>query len=366
MSDDHEPGDGGESAESEPSAGLDGEVHRAAQLARDAVTGAAAAAGIARSVGSEFWKAFSAPLDTVSSVAKRATEVNPIDIASNVAKIATTANPAVGGTIGGGVRQVQQVASTVLGVDDAVARSQRRGGEEALRKRGDAIIAVSHKAEFQPYDVHPSFSRILDELTPDEARILRFLFVAGPQPMIDVRTKTLFQVGSELLASGINMVAEMAGCQWADRDQHYFATLISLGLVRLSSEPVADYRRYALIEVQPRAMEAIEKAKKSITVYRSIGLSPFGSQFVQTCFDTQGYHAGGWDHDERGDKIIGKGPPDARKPNANKAEIGTKDSASKLRDEAASDELVESLRKQVKSLTEQIEKLANPDRPQGP
>jgi hypothetical protein len=249
----------------------------------------------------------------------------------------------------------------VLGVDDAVARSQRRGGEGALRKRGDAIIAVSHKAEFQPHDVHPSFSRILDELTPDEARILRFVFVAGPQPMIDVRTNTLFQVGSELLASGINMVAEMAGCQWPDRDQHYFATLNSLGLVRLSSEPVADYRRYALIEVQPRAMGAIEKAQKSITVYRSVDLSPFGSQFVETCFDTEGYHGGGWDRDERGDKIIGKGPPDARKPGANKLESAAEDSVSKPRDSAAPDELVESLRKQVKSLTEQIEKLANPE-----
>jgi len=25
------------------------------------------------------------------------------------------------------------------------------------------------------------------------------------------------------------------------------------------------------------------------------------------CLDTTGYHAGGWEHDERGDKIIGKG-----------------------------------------------------------
>jgi Abortive infection alpha len=364
VSADPEPGDG-YGTESVPSPHLDDEVHRAAQLARDAMTSAAAAAGVARTVGAEFWKAYSAPSsprDTVGSVAKLATAVNPLDIASHVAKMATTVNPAVAGTIGEGVRQVQQVASTVLGVDGAVARSQRRLGEEALRKRGDAILAVSYNAKFQPYDVHPSFSRILDELTPDEARILRFLAVAGPQPMINVRTKTLFQVGSELLASDINMVAELAGCQWRDRDQHYLANLDSLGLVRLSSEPVADYRRYALIEVQARAMEAIEKTKKSITVYRSIFLSPFGRQFVETCFDTEGYHAGGWDRDERGDKILGKGPPGARKPSAGELETSTKDSVAKLRDKAANDELVASLRKQIESLTKQLEQLANPEK----
>jgi hypothetical protein len=294
MSDDRAPDDS-DSAESGTSPGLDEELRRAAQLAMDAATNAAAAAGVtARTVGTEFWKAVTAPAST-------------LDTARTVVKMAT--GTGVTGTIGEGVRQVKQVASAVLGVEDSLATSQRRGGAEALRERGNAILGVSHIAKFQPYDVHPSFSGILDELTPDEARILRFLAVAGPQPMIDVRTKTLFQLGSELLGSGINMVAEMAGCRWPDLDQHYFANLNRLGLVRLSSEPVADYRRYALIEVQIPALEALAKAKKSITVYRSIYLSEFGSQFVEMCLDTAGYHAGGWEHDERGDKIIGKGPP---------------------------------------------------------
>jgi len=292
MSDDRAPDDS-DSAESATSPGPDEELRRAAQLARDAVTNAAAAAGVtARTVGTEFWKVATAPL-------------SPLDTARTVMKMVTGTN--MTGTIGQGVRQVQQVASTVLGVEDSLARSQRRDSAEALRERGDAILDSSHIAKVQPYDVHPSFSGILDELTPDEARILRFLAVAGPQPMIDVRTKTLFQLGSELLGSGINMVAEMAGCRWPNLDQHYFANLNRLGLVRLSSEPVADYRRYALIEVQIPALDALAKAKKSITVYRSIFLSEFGSQFVEMCLDTTGYHAGGWEHDERGDKIIGKG-----------------------------------------------------------
>jgi hypothetical protein len=284
--------DDDDSAASGTSPGLDEELHRAARLAGDAVSNASEAAGVAaRTVGRTWWKAVTSPLSA-------------LDTARTVAKMVT--GTGVTGTVGEGVRQVRHAAWNVLGVEEPLARSQRLGSAEALRQRGDSILGLSHIAKFQPYDIHPSFAGILDELTADEARILRFLAVSGPQPMIDVRTKTLFQLGSELLASGINMVAELAGCRWPALDKHYFANLNRLGLVRLSSEPIADYRRYALIEVQIPAMEALAKAKKSITVYRSIHLTEFGSQFVEMCLDTTGYDGGGWGRGERGDKIIGK------------------------------------------------------------
>lgn len=179
-----------------------------------------------------------------------------------------------------------------------------------LRHYGDELIAKSQKPTNKQPHRHPAFEDILHELDPDEVRILRFLAVAGVQPSIDIRTKTMFQVGSERLVSGVNMIAEMAGCRWPEADQRYLANLNRLGLVRFSAEPVADYRRYALLEVQPRALEVTEVIPKTISVYRSIYLSEFGEQFCEVCIDTDGYNAGGWASDERGDKIVGKGPPD--------------------------------------------------------
>lgn len=201
------------------------------------------------------------------------------------------------------------VATAVDPIRRAAAQGVRRESEDALRVGGTELITRSQRAGGEPDRRHPAFARILPELQPEEARILRFLAVAGPQPAIDIRTKTLFQIGSERLASRISMVAEMASCRWPERDQYYFANLERLGLVRFSTEPVDDFRRYALIEVQPRAAEATARAKKSISIYRSIDLSPFGEQFCDVCFDLTGYDAGGWGHDERGDKIIGRGVP---------------------------------------------------------
>ena len=233
---------------------------------------------------------------------------------------------AVGPGVLGGLRAVAETAlnpSTMLSA--AVSPIRRvvsapavanlpipvRGAtDKNLRAYGDRLIAESHQPEDQPGQLHPAFALILPELTPDEVRILRFLAVAGAQPAIDIRTKTLFQIGSERIAGGINMIAEMAGCRWPGSDQEYLANLYRLGLVRFSAEPVDDYRRYALIEVQPRATEAVAKAKATLSIYRSIYLSPFGRQFCKVCIDVTGYNAGGWGTDERGDKIIGRGPPD--------------------------------------------------------
>lgn len=224
----------------------------------------------------------------------------------------TAANLAMRPVLGAG----RLAAAPVAGVTEALGRVLGTQGSAesaaALRKRGNALIRISYQPDYQRRDMHPSFLRIIDELLPDEARILRFMAVAGTQPVIDVRTKTLFQIGSVLLVSGITMVAQMAGCHWPDRDHHYFANLHRLGLLNFSREPVDDYRRYALLEVQPAAVEAIESVPKAVTVFRSLRLTPFGEQFIEVCFDTDGYHAGGWDTDGRQDKIIGKGPPALR------------------------------------------------------
>ncbi|TSD94420.1 DUF4393 domain-containing protein [Skermania sp. ID1734] len=282
----------------------DEEVADAARLAKDATASAMAAAELARSAGSGFWKALSAL-------------TSPVDTATTIAKQAAAST----GFVDEGLQRVRQAAAPVFGSRDSVdALVDEESPHTAaqLRRRGDKLLGVSHKAQYQPRDVHPSFSGILNELTPDEARILRFLAVAGPQPVIDIRTKSLFQVGSKRLAGGISMIAEMAGCRYQDRDHHYFANLNRLGLLNFSKEPVDDFRRYALIEAQPVAMAITEHIKKTISIYRSIELTPFGSQFVTTCFDLTGYNAGGWDDNDRGDKTIGKGPPSRRKPKPGK------------------------------------------------
>lgn len=185
-----------------------------------------------------------------------------------------------------------------LGVDDATAgaaptrRSTRprsagaRGSaavsDDELRRRGARLLAQSADVRFDEH-THPAFTHILDELTPDEARILRFLCTDGPQPSVDVRTNRPFGVGSELVAAGLSMIGLQAGVRHLDRAQSYLNNLHRLGLIWFSREPVAP-GRYQVVEVQPEVADALKRAGRAPkTIRRSIHLTAFGEDFCRTC-----------------------------------------------------------------------------------
>jgi hypothetical protein len=140
-------------------------------------------------------------------------------------------------------------------------------------------------------DTHPAYARILDEIEPDEARILRFLAIEGPQPSVDVRTSRPLGIGSELIASGLSMIGLQAGVRNLARTKADLNNLYRLGLVWFSREEVDDPTRYQVVEVQPDVAEAMKKAGRSPkTVRRSIHLTPFGEDFCQTCLPLDTYN----------------------------------------------------------------------------
>lgn len=206
-------------------------------------------------------------------------------------------------------RRLEAVRRTVvhaLGLPDpqpivghVVSRTDHDPSAQQLRDQGDALLREIGDPSKRPHNEHPAFSRILRELMPDEARIIRFMALAGPQPAIDVRTRTPLGVGSELIATGINLIAEMSGCTYPDHNPEYLANLTRLGMILFSAEQVDDPRRYSFIEAQPVATAAMAKAKRVVTVYRSVRITEFGLQFANACFTLDGYDAGGWTKDVR-------------------------------------------------------------------
>lgn len=168
-------------------------------------------------------------------------------------------------------------------VGPASSRPARAASSEELRRRGTDLMRRSNDVHFVE-DAHPAFARILSEITPDEARILRFLYVDGPQPAIDIRTSRPFGIGSELVADGLNMIAEHAGCRNVDRIHPYLTNLSRLGLVEFSKEQVGNPQRYQVVEAQPKVTEAMKRAgRMPKAVHRSIFLSEFGKDFCRSC-----------------------------------------------------------------------------------
>jgi hypothetical protein len=154
-----------------------------------------------------------------------------------------------------------------------------------LREFGAALLARSADVNAAGDDQgHPAYARILSELTPDEARILRLLYRSGPQPTLNVRTYRPLGIGSELVAEGLNMIGEEAGLRRMDRIQSYLTNLNRQGLTDFSRESVDDPGRYQLIEAQPDVAAARAKAGHAPRiVYRSIRLTTFGHDFCHDC-----------------------------------------------------------------------------------
>lgn len=158
-----------------------------------------------------------------------------------------------------------------------------------LRRRGQALLARSADVDVD-VEVHPAFESILDQLAPDEARILRTLARNGPQPVVSVEMRSRVRGASRrILARNEGRLAPEAGCRHPERTEAYLDNLARLGLIRVSREEVGGDELYEILGVQPAVVQAQSAARdlggRSRLLRGSVVLSAFGASFVAACLD---------------------------------------------------------------------------------
>jgi hypothetical protein len=184
-----------------------------------------------------------------------------------------------------------RAVSETVNVTPETIDAEREEARRSLRERGAELLRRSADVNFDE-DSHPAYTRILEDLAPDEARILRMLAREGPQPSVDVRSGLVpLKSTSELVAAGLNMIGTEAGCRHLDDVPAYLNNLFRLGLIWFSSEPLPDPLRYQVLEAQPEVTEALGSAGRTRTVRRSIHLTPFGRDFCQRCLPKEDLQA---------------------------------------------------------------------------
>ncbi len=161
-------------------------------------------------------------------------------------------------------------------------RGARNGHAPSLREQGADLLRAAADVDADD-ELHPAFSRILGELAPDEARILRLLVLEGPQPAVDVRAANLIGVGSQLVAQGLTMLGPQGGLRHHDRVPAYLDNLVRLGLVRTGAGALEDPGAYQVLEAQPAVLGAIKRTARAKSDRRSIRLTPFGEGFCHAC-----------------------------------------------------------------------------------
>lgn len=252
----------------------------------DLITGAS---GLVKVAAATWWRAMTTVVETATSTGSKIVK-SAMSGASPTQLMDETAG------------ELRSIAQRALGMDDGDdhqyrsntggSSSTKKCSEQELRRRGAALLYRSADVTYEE-DMHPAYERILTELAPDEARILRHLALNGAQPTLDVRTNRPFGVGSELIAERLSMIGLESGCKHVDRTNAYLNNLFRLGLVWFSKEKV-DPSRYQVLEVQQDAVEAMKRAGRSATtVHRSVHLTPFGEDFCKICLplDDPGFSA---------------------------------------------------------------------------
>lgn len=156
-----------------------------------------------------------------------------------------------------------------------------------LHQAGQRLLRESRDVWSEPQS-HPAYARMIEELAPDEARILVLLLRKGPQASVNVRTGGMIgTVSSSLVASNLTMIGALAGCRYVDRVPSYLHNLERMGLIWFSSETLRDPTEYQVLEAQPDVLEAMAEVRRAKVVRRSIHLTPFGEDF---CREGLGLH----------------------------------------------------------------------------
>ncbi|MVU83056.1 DUF4393 domain-containing protein [Nocardia sp. ET3-3] len=166
-----------------------------------------------------------------------------------------------------------------VGVTETAESVPDSSPTNALRARGAELLRRS--ADFHADDDnhhHTAYARILGEITPDEARIVRHLYLDGPQPAVEVRAGRTSHRGT------FNLLGEDAALRYPNRITEYLANLDRLGLIHLTREALGNPNRYQLLEAMPEVRRLLKRASFGTKVlYRTIELSSFGAGFVRTC-----------------------------------------------------------------------------------
>lgn len=176
------------------------------------------------------------------------------------------------------------------------AGSGREGAEDdrtaVLRERFSELLRRSLSAA-PPVDIHPAFGRIIEEISPDEARIIRFFDQHGPQPVVHVVAAPRIGSGGRTVAENLCLVGDRAGCHRPELAPTYLDNLSRLGVVKLHDEELVGHDDYELIEARPEFKEAAaeiesELRQRARADRRTARLTPLGERFCEVCLPRDG------------------------------------------------------------------------------
>lgn len=166
--------------------------------------------------------------------------------------------------------------------------------EETLRDLYANLLATSIDSATAK-NAHPGFVQIIKNMSPDEAKIIKYLITSGDQPLIDIKLNIQSKGGFRILHRNFSHIGNKVGCKFNNLIPNYLDNLCRLGLLEIPSgqyiiaegiyEELKEDPQIILIKQQIEAEAKVNPADGLTVIFdkKKINLTDLGKQFCFAC-----------------------------------------------------------------------------------
>ncbi len=161
------------------------------------------------------------------------------------------------------------------------------GHEESLRDLYANLLAASMDVKTASM-AHPSFVEIIKQLTPDEARLLRFFAAEDRLPVITVKAEWVDGSGEVDVRVNFSVFGEQAACEHPHLTPSYMDNLSRLGLIEIPDKFYAAPGVYDELDNHPSIVELKDQlnsreGQKAEVQKKLVDITQLGRQFIKAC-----------------------------------------------------------------------------------
>ena len=163
--------------------------------------------------------------------------------------------------------------------------------EHEIRKMYAALLAKSMNSVVKK-GVHPGFVEVIKQISPDEAKVLKYLSLYEIVPTITLRRENDKGQGMDVVRD-FSDIGEKAGCETPYAIKSYFDNLIRLGILEASKfSSLTKKSLYDPIKKHPFIVARCKQIEAQTDEYNKVkftegfmSLSDYGNSFCNICLD---------------------------------------------------------------------------------
>lgn len=202
-----------------------------------------------------------------------ASQLDPLGLWRATSRLASLAEREVAAI----VRSLREAAEPPQG-----AAALPRASEDSLQEKMSHLLtrALGQSTKSSRTEL---FHKILDQLVPDEARILGALSDGSKTPMINVFALSATGMKGDALLEHAALVGKTANVALGALTPTYISHLLALGLLEIGPEDTSLKEDYQILQADPQVLKAMKRGSRgplaAKTERYTITLSAFGRQF---------------------------------------------------------------------------------------